>query len=210
MSTPPRRTKGTLGPTTPRGRRKRSALVQAAREVFEEKGFDETRIAEISERANSSYGSFYTYFDSKHDIFRELVKNVIGDIYVESQSRAGEQATPVERIRTATRNYLTAYGKNAKILNVIEQVAARDAYFRDLLHRNRSIFLDRIVAGTERLRADGLIDPDLDIAIAADVLGGMVEHVARMSFVLGHSYDEETLLDTITRLWARGIGLSFP
>jgi AcrR family transcriptional regulator len=52
-------------PSSSRGRRTRTAIVQAAREVFDEKGFEEARIADITARADTAYGSFYTYFDSK-------------------------------------------------------------------------------------------------------------------------------------------------
>ena len=63
---------GDDGPRTPRGQRKRAVLVQAAREVFEDVGFRDARIADIASRAGASYGSLYFYFDSKEAIFQEV------------------------------------------------------------------------------------------------------------------------------------------
>lgn len=195
---------------TTKGRRTRNALIQAAREVFEDKGYDEARIAQISEKASIAYGGFYTYFDSKHEIFREVVKVVTGDMWTSSRSGLASEASPVERIREATERYLLAYRTNAQMMHVLESVSPRDEYFRMLLLEIRATFLDRIVAGTRRLQEEGLADQDIDVLTTADVLGGMVEHAARMWFLMGKDYDQEVLLKTLTRVWARGIGLDYP
>ncbi len=51
-------------------------LLEAAKEIFEEDGFLEGRISDIAERAGLSHGSFYHYFDSKEEIFREVAVSV--------------------------------------------------------------------------------------------------------------------------------------
>src|SRR5581483_1371344 len=75
------------GPTTSRGRRTRSALVAAAREAFEELGFRDARISDIAQRAGTSYGVFYHYFDSKESILLELFTVVTGEMYNASQTQ---------------------------------------------------------------------------------------------------------------------------
>lgn len=193
---------------TSKGRRTRSNLVQAAREVFEEKGYDEARIAQISERAGIAYGGFYTYFDSKHEIFRQVIKGVTGDMWTASRSGLSPDATPVERIREATEHYLVAYQNNAQMMHVLESVSPRDDGFRQLLLEIRATFLSRIVGGTRRLQEAGLAQSDIDLELTASVLGGMVEHAARMWFLMGQAPDQEVLMQTLTRIWARGIGLN--
>ena len=62
-------------PEAPRSRKgaaTRARLVESAKEEFEETGFLETRISDIAKRAGMSHGSFYHYFDSKEQIFREV------------------------------------------------------------------------------------------------------------------------------------------
>jgi AcrR family transcriptional regulator len=192
---------------TSRGRRTRNALVQAAREVFEEDGFQDARIADIPARANVSYGSFYTYFDSKEAIFREVVSFATGEMFQASRSGVGDAGTPTERIHEATARYLSAYARNAGIMRVIEQVSPRDEYMRSLLLEIRSLFVQRIATGIRRLQDEGAADRALDADVAASALGGMVEHFARQWFIFGEQYDETVAVDTLTRLWARAIGL---
>src|SRR3954452_18056272 len=93
------------GPTTSRGRRTRAALVAAARDAFEELGFRDARISDIAERAGTSYGVFYHYFETKEEILDELFTAVTGEMYVASQISSDEHASPVEKIRAANRQY---------------------------------------------------------------------------------------------------------
>ena len=61
-------------PKTERGRRTRNKLLEAAEAEFGEKGFHEAGISGITYRAGVALGTFYTYFDSKDEIFRALVR----------------------------------------------------------------------------------------------------------------------------------------
>lgn len=48
-------------------------LLAAARDLFVEKGFAATRTEEIAERAGVSKGTLYLYFDSKENLFTDLI-----------------------------------------------------------------------------------------------------------------------------------------
>src|SRR5262249_19482447 len=65
---------------TKRGQRTRALLVAAARRVFEHHGFVAARIKDISAAAGVAHGTFYTYFDSKEAIFREVVLAMQADM----------------------------------------------------------------------------------------------------------------------------------
>src|SRR5947207_14341457 len=89
------------GPRSRKGERTRARLVEAAKEIFEEDGFLDGRISDIAERAGVSHGSFYHYFDSKEQIFREVAEMVderlsepMGTIIL-----AHSDETPRERLR---------------------------------------------------------------------------------------------------------------
>jgi len=60
-------------PKTARGRRTRDKLLEAAEIEFGEKGFHDAAISGITYRAGVALGTFYTYFESKDEIFQALV-----------------------------------------------------------------------------------------------------------------------------------------
>ncbi len=63
-------------PKTARGRKTRNKLLEAAESEFGEKGFHEAGISGITYRAGVALGTFYTYFESKEEIFRALVNHM--------------------------------------------------------------------------------------------------------------------------------------
>lgn len=65
----------------PKWRRRAEArpgeIVQAAFEVFAEKGFAAAKLDEIAARAGVSKGALYLYFETKEDIFRAVVREAV-------------------------------------------------------------------------------------------------------------------------------------
>jgi AcrR family transcriptional regulator len=66
---------------TPKWRRRSEArpgeIVQAAFEVFAEKGFAAAKLDEIAAKAGISKGALYLYFETKEDIFRAVVREAV-------------------------------------------------------------------------------------------------------------------------------------
>jgi AcrR family transcriptional regulator len=60
-------------PKTERGRKTRNKLLEAAEIEFGENGFHEAGVSGITYRAGVALGTFYTYFESKDEIFQALV-----------------------------------------------------------------------------------------------------------------------------------------
>lgn len=72
------------GPTvnTPRYQRRKEdrpqEIANAAFEVFAEKGYSATRVEEVAKRAGVSKGLTYLYYKTKEELFKAVIKNVIG------------------------------------------------------------------------------------------------------------------------------------
>src|SRR4051812_43096095 len=63
-------------PRTERGRRTVRKLLEAAAQEFGARGFHEAAITGITARAGVALGTFYTYFQSKEELFRALVRDM--------------------------------------------------------------------------------------------------------------------------------------
>lgn len=193
---------------TVRGRKTRVLLLDAARVVFVRDGFLHARIADICEEAGISYGSFYTYFTSKEQIFQEL----LDEIEVDLLNVAGEapDGTIYERIRSSNRHFFEQYRDNAGILAVIEQVVTFDADARARRDARERVFADVLERRVRRYQAEGLADARLDPRIAASALGAMVEASAKGMYITGRSasHDLEQVVDQLTLLWMNALGIS--
>jgi AcrR family transcriptional regulator len=52
-------------------------IVEAGEALFEEQGYDETKVAEICERADVAYGTFFNHFPTKLDLLREMADRAL-------------------------------------------------------------------------------------------------------------------------------------
>jgi len=187
-------------------------LLEAAKEIFEEDGFLEGRISDIAERAGLSHGSFYHYFDSKEEIFREVAASVeetlvepLGGVILDPESRA----TPQDRLREALRRHLESYRREARIIGVIEQMSRYDKEVNAVRMERLARYSQQVAASIRRLQQHGLADPDLDPEIASAALGAMTSRFPEMWLVQGAvQCSMDTAVDQLTRLFVNALGLS--
>jgi len=64
-----------------RSRRSYEALIDAAMELFGKLGYDAVGTPEIADKAGVSVGTFYRYFDDKHEVYLEIMRRSIGEAY---------------------------------------------------------------------------------------------------------------------------------
>ena len=204
-------TNGNVKPSGPRSRKgveTRARLVAAAKEIFERDGFLDARISDIAERAGLSHGSFYHYFDSKEQIFREVADQQEALLTAPAEDDEPPAQTEYDRILQANRRYLERYRDNGKIMGVIEEVSRYDDYVNDARTKRQKHFAERAEQSIRRLQHDGAADPELDPEIAAVALGSMVARFAELWLVEEwNRYDFDRAAEQVTRLWANAIGL---
>lgn len=194
-------------PRSPRGVRTRTALVEAARVVFERDGYLDVKITDITKEAGVAAGSFYTYFDGKEEIFAAVAAAVQEDmLHPRLRERLGED-DPLVLIDAANREYLLAYKRNARLMALFEQVAQIDDEFREVRRKRGAAFVRRNAKMIRALQESGRADPDLDPLIAAHALSGMVGRMAYSVFALGERIPFERLVTTLNQIWANALKL---
>jgi AcrR family transcriptional regulator len=163
------------------------------------------RIADICHAAGMSHGSFYTYFHSKEEIFKEVVDSVELDLMSMPTNPDGQ--SPIERIEAANRHYLEVYRTNAGILTVINQVATFDAEVMASRVQRHKAFAHAIERRIREYQRQGLADRDLDPWFAAYALGGMVAAMAEHMFINHIDDDIGLAVSQLTALWVNAIAL---
>lgn len=201
-------------PRSRKGAATRTRLLDAARTVFEETGFLDARIADITTGAGLSHGSFYHYFDSKEQIFRELAETQETMLTAPPSATEGGTERSGElsehgRLLEANRRYLRRYRDNAKLMGVIEEVSRYDEQVGQARSHRQKHFADRAELAIRRLQEAGHADAGVNPEIAALALGAMVARSAELWLVEGWSdYDFDEFAEQLTRLWANAIGLA--
>jgi AcrR family transcriptional regulator len=196
---------------SPKGVQTRLRLLKAAKLVFERDGFLEARIVDIAETAQLAPGSFYHYFDSKEQIFREVAEAQEERLTAPADDglTSGAVDEPAwERIGRANRHYLERYRDEAALMGVIEQVSRYDEHVNSVRMSTMKHFVERAERAILRLQEAGEADPRLNSALAADALGAMVGRFAELWLVQGYrEYDFDEAVEQLTILWSNALGL---
>ncbi|KHL08251.1 AcrR family transcriptional regulator [Mumia flava] len=198
-------------PATARGVRTRAALVAAARTVFERDGFTDAKVTDIAAEAGCATGSFYTYFASKEEALSVVLYEAQREVLDPAANPPTNDEDPWDAITASHRAYFASYRRNARLMLLMEQVAAIDPEFREIRRRFGHTYAERTARTIAELQDRGLADPELDPFLAARALRAMVTRTAYYAYALGDTVgldddaDLEALVRTTTRLWRNAL-----
>jgi AcrR family transcriptional regulator len=85
-------------------RDKRADIVNAGIRIFSRQGFHRCSVEDILQEANVARATFYSYFDSKKDLFVELVDSILNTMYEILRRNMEGQPTTLEEDKEATKN----------------------------------------------------------------------------------------------------------
>src|SRR3954463_14989838 len=88
---------------TTRGKQRRRQLLEFATTRFAENGSPPTSVAEIVQGLGVGKGVFYWYFDSKEQLFLEILKEAQTDLRRRQQQAIGDETDPVKKIERGLR-----------------------------------------------------------------------------------------------------------
>jgi AcrR family transcriptional regulator len=124
-------------PTTRRGQRTRGRLLEAAEEVFGERGFERASIVDITRAADVAQGTFYVYFESKKEIFTELVESLGHALRVRLAEAVQTEGDRETQDKAAFSAFLSYVAEHRHLYRIVRQAEFVDedlyrAYYRKL------------------------------------------------------------------------------
>jgi AcrR family transcriptional regulator len=169
----------------------RRALLDAARDLFAEKGYHETAAEEIVRRAGLTRGALYHHFEDKKDLFRAVVDELESEI--DEEIEAAERAEPnlPDAVMAGYRAFVDA----------VLDPGMRRAFFLDgpsvLGYEWREIdarhAVGKIEEGLESLIAEGFVEPQPVGSMARLINGALLE----AAFFVAASHDPEAARDEV-------------
>ena len=188
-------------PRTERGRRTLRKLLDAAAIEFGERGFHEASISGITRRAGTALGSFYTYFDSKDEIFQALVRYMSEQLrdYVTPIVQAAPDGIAAERI--GLESFLRFVRDHKEIYRIIDEAEFVDyASYRRHYETTVARVRQRLEAGAAR----GEIRADVG-EIHAWAIGGMNVFLGMRYGLWDEGVDIEEIARVANDLLANGL-----
>jgi AcrR family transcriptional regulator len=131
-------------PRTERGRQTLRRVLEAAALEFGERGYHDAAITGITQRAGVALGTFYTYFDTKEEVFRALVRDMSQAVRQHVAEAVKDAPDRLAAERIGLEAFISFVRRHRELYRIIEeaQFVAHDVYrehylsFADAYRRN--------------------------------------------------------------------------
>ncbi len=179
-------------------------IILAATELFLQKGYRGTSIADIARQAQISKETFYVHFRNKEELFMECADRIFHDMFNSVWQEIRDEKDRFKRIEKRSRAFYASYPKWIEMMDLVRSLAVGDnpvfkEKFRELLHQ----MISPMVREIETLKREGRVRKEIDSALAGYYLMGLGEYGA--SLINQGAYPTEVILEFIINIIQFGI-----
>ena len=182
----------------------RARLLEAAAELFAERGIEGSSIEAIAARADRTSGALYDHFGSKDGLLFALLETWVGDVATVIGAELATAATLDERLLALWRNVAdppSGDGRWIALEHELWSYAARHDEARDhLARRYRSAWAAVDAAAADWLAVDVADGPGAGAALIGTLLG----------LEMMHRLDPSAVTDDLAVAALRGVVTSLP
>lgn len=186
----------------------RQRLLDAAEQVFAEKGYHGTVVDDIIRVSDSSKGGFYFHFPNKQAIFLALVDKLVPRLAAAVDRAIAAESDPVAQLDAALRTVLETFGRHRQLSKIllIEAVGLGHG-FDEKLMRTRGRFAAMIQDYLDRAVAAGAIAPQDTTLVSWAWFGAINELVVRW-LALGQPERLEDVLPALRAMLLQSVGIA--
>jgi AcrR family transcriptional regulator len=187
---------------------RREQVLCSAMEVFAHKGYHATSVGDIIKRARIARGTFYLYFENKHQIFEAILEMALQGLVSRLQriELSPQSPPPLEQLRANVSRVIAFLLSERDLTQILLRHAeGLDAEF----DRRLSAFYDTVmdlIDGVLRAGQQMALVRSCDRRIvAACILGSVKEVMARVTSEASHAPDLDVVIHEVVNFGLRGI-----
>lgn len=193
---------------------KQISILEAAIEIFSDKGFSAASTSEIAQKAGVAEGTIFRYYKTKKDLLLSIVGPTMSRMIAPFVMRNfnGVLDMPFESYEAFLRafivNRLDFARKNFKIIRILVQEIPFQPALREQFAENvLAQVLERVTAITEHFKAEGeVIDAPTPAIIRFTVSSVIGYLLARLLLMPEKDWDDEEEISQLIRFMLHGIG----
>ena len=167
---------------TAEGRRrheeKYQRILNGAMAVFAEKGFTESRVSEIAERAGVGDGTIYLYFKNKDDLLISLFEAKLEEINAGLRQRITEEMNPKLQLQTVIEYHLNLALESPHLAALVTLELRRSGKFMKEYAKEQFFeYLQQWTLVIENGKEVGFFRKDFSTGILRNILFGALDYV---------------------------------
>ncbi len=185
----------------------RTKILEAAVQVFAQKGYHETRVDDIVAESKTSKGSVYFYFPSKQDIFLGLIDTFSGLLESRLNDAIQKEAHGIQQMESALQVSLSLFSQYRTLAKIVlVQAVGLGTAFEARRREINDRFAKIIQARLERAVLDKSIPP-LQADLAARAWVGALNEVV-IHWIYTGEPDLESAIPALQIFLLRSIGVA--
>lgn len=191
-------------PLQERSRRTKRKILEAARHVFSELGYEATTTHHIAEKAGISIGGVYSHFNNKEEIFLTVLEERSRDVYnvtreciEQIRSRKMDFDAGIDYFFSTIYSFHTKYGKLNFEINRFVTMNEKAAAIHDYWEREE----EKVVLGWFIENRDRIVSDNLDTAMI--VMGRATHAVFHYLYSNRGGVDEKDVLYQLVTMFKR-------
>lgn len=189
------------------GSLKYQKIIQAATKVFADKGFYNSKVADVAKEAQVADGTIYLYFKNKDDLLISIFEECM-DIFIASVKASMEgTADPVEKLKRFIQLHLELVRKNQDTAQVLQiELRQSSKFMKEYAGTKFRDYLKIISDILEEGKRLGVFKPNLDPSLAKRALFGAIDEMA-LEWVLMRrkKYTMEAAAEQLSLLFIEGL-----
>ena len=183
------------------------ALLDAARRVFEDRGYARATIADITRAAGVGRATFYVYFASREEVFAAVARELRDRLVAAQDLGSIDPADPVAVARATTAAYLATYAGHLGFLTVLDHQALADPEIAELRDEIHALPIRRATRWIQQLVDEGVARPASSPELVALASTGLVAaFAARLD---ANPQLHGLLADELAALYLRLLGVGY-
>lgn len=187
---------------TARGQRRRAELLDFAARLFAANGFHPTSVSDIVDGVGVGKGVFYWYFESKDELFRQILVDAQRDLRRAQRRSIEDEPDPLRRIAAGIRASVTWLDRNRHLFVLLE-LARTEAAFAPLVRQGEEQAVADALPHVAAGMSAGLIRRSDPLVVSHAILG-ITDHLAR-AMVLEQGRRADEVADAAVAICLHGI-----
>jgi TetR/AcrR family fatty acid metabolism transcriptional regulator len=188
------------------GESKRRLILKVATEVFAEKGFHESTISQIAQKAKIAEGSIYLYFKNKEDLLFSIPEERMENFLSGLREHLAGMKGALNKLRKLIWYHFHFYQQNKDYaLILLQSIRLNPRFVSTRAYQLIREFSKLVVQIIEEGKKEGAIRADIDSRLLRDAILGAIEHVTIRGSILSRLPALTEVAEPLYSFFASGI-----
>ena len=185
---------------------KRQAIHRAAIKVFAQRGYFNSKVADIAKEAGIADGTVYLYFKSKDEILHSIFDRAMEEFIAEGKREIAEIPEADGRLRRIAQLHLEKLGAD-RDLAIVFQVELRGStkFMEEFSGGGFAEYLDIIRQTISEGQKSGVFRADLKPITAAKILYGALDEMVTNWILSKRKYPLAPMADEVLKVFFGGV-----